>query len=117
MWFWRKKHLHGLDAICRHFGIDSMDLWTWRREMTDKPPVWIENSVWITEPGTFKAWLLKHKLMPEKPGIFDLIRKKKDKRDDYRKNKNAQNWQRTIQRQHRRDWTVTPEQLKRKRLW
>jgi hypothetical protein len=118
MWFKKKpKHLRGIDAICRHFKIDSMDLWTWRRTMADKPPVWIENSVWITEPGTFKAWLLKHKLMPEKLGIMDLIKAEKEKRHERRRQRNAQNWQRTITRQQNRDWKPTGEQLKKGRMW
>jgi hypothetical protein len=94
-----------------------MSLWTWHREMTDKPPVRIENSVWITEPGAFKAWLLKHKLMPEKKGIMDLIKAEKEKRHERRQQRNAQNWQRTISKNQRRGWNVTPEQLKRKRMW
>jgi hypothetical protein len=115
--FWRKKHLHGLDAICRHFGIDSMDLWTWRREMTDKPPVWIENSVWITEPGTFKAWLIKHKLMPGKKGIMDLIKAEKEKRHERRKIRNQINRNREVNKAQSRDWQITDDHLRRKRLW
>jgi hypothetical protein len=118
MWFKKKpKHLRGIDAICRHFKIDSMDLWTWRRTMADKPPVWIENSVWITEPGTFKAWLLKHKLMPEKPGIMDLIKNAERKRHERRQQRNAQNWNRKINKTQSRDWQITDEKLKRGRMW
>jgi hypothetical protein len=116
MW-WKRKELRGIDSICKRFGIDPMSLWTWRRTMADKPPVRIENAVWITEPGAFKAWLLKHKLMPEKKGIMDLIKAGKENRHERRKIRNQRNWQRTISKSQSRDWKPTGEHLKKGRLW
>jgi hypothetical protein len=115
--FWRKKHLHGLDAIARHFRVNSMDLWTWHRSRADPPPMWRENAVWICNTKAMQTWLKNNNLLPKTASIFDLIKNKKEQKNEKRRVKNSENWQRKIQKQHGRDWQITDDHLRRKRLW
>jgi hypothetical protein len=120
MWFKKKpKHLHGIDSIASYFKINSMDLMTWHRSRADPPPMWRcgERFQWHTEIRKMKRWLKKNNLLPKRVSLFEMFKIERERRHDYRKKRNAENWQRTIQRQHRRDWQVTDDHLRKKRLW
>jgi Txe/YoeB family toxin of Txe-Axe toxin-antitoxin module len=115
--FWRKKHLHGLDAISKHFKISTMDLLTWHRSRADPPPMWRENAVWICNTKAMKRWLTENGLMPKKLSLLEIIQSERKRKNEKRRVKNSENWQRTIQRHHRQGWTITDDRIKRKRLW
>jgi hypothetical protein len=115
--FWRKKHLHGLDTIARHFKINSMDLWTWHRSRADPPPMWRKNAVWCCEIGTMKNWLKENGLLPKRASLLEILKNEKDLKNDRRKRKNYENWNRATQKQQSRDWQITDDHLRRKRLW
>ncbi len=115
--FWRKKEIHGLDAIARHFKIASMDLMTWHRSRADPPPMWRENAVWCCEIGTMKNWLKENGLLPKRASLLEILKKEREHRHETRKIRNQRNWQRTISKSQGQDWTVTPDKLKKGRMW
>jgi hypothetical protein len=116
-WKLKPKHLHGITAIAKHFKINSMSLMSWHRSRADPPPMWRENAVWICNTKAMKRWLKENGLMPKTASLLETIQSERNLKNENRRRKNNENWQRTISKNQRRGWNVTPEQLKRKRMW
>jgi hypothetical protein len=116
--FWRKKHLHGLDAIARHFKINSMDLMTWHRSRADPPPMWrCEQSVWHCDVKSMKRWLKENGLMPKRVSLLEILKNEREHRHERRKIRNQINRNREVNKAQSRDWQITDDHLRRKRLW
>ena len=117
--FWRKKpkELHGIDVIAQHFRVNSMDLWTWHRSRADPPPMWRENAVWICNTKAMKRWLTENGLMPKKLSLLEIIQSERKRKNEKRRVKNSENWNRKINKTQSRDWKPTGEQLRKGRMW
>lgn len=118
MWWKRKpKELHGITTICKWFNINGADLMSWHRSRADPPPMWRENAVWCCEIRTMKKWLKENNLLPKRASLLEILKKEREHRHERRKIRNQRNWQRTISKGQGRDWTVTPDKLKKGSMW
>jgi hypothetical protein len=84
--FRKKKELHGINEITKHFNLNFMDVMGWIRNRVDRPPIKRneQNILWC-EAGAMKKWLTENDLMPKNETYFETIVEKRNRKNAKRK--------------------------------